>query len=128
MERMKNLLTLIVVVALVSLITVRCAGRAELGNTDDSVSRAVEMLPESYRVDVRAALQKAGENQAELLAVIESAKKECVGIKEKTKSADKKDYPQKTSKLCNWGRGQCDFYELCFGKMSAEEFWKKYGL
>jgi len=24
------------------------------------------------------------------------------------------DYPKKESPLCNWGRGQCDFYEHCF--------------
>jgi CRISPR/Cas system-associated exonuclease Cas4 (RecB family) len=35
------------------------------------------------------------------------------------------DYPQRPSPLCKWRTGQCDFYDVCFGGMSVEEFRKR---
>lgn len=48
--------------------------------------------------------------------LIKKAILECELIQINTLSEDINDFPQKTSPLCKWHSGQCDFYELCFGK------------
>ncbi len=54
--------------------------------------------------------------------LIELAKKECSLIQENTISEDIQDYPMKTSPLCKWSTGQCDFYDICFGQKKLEDF------
>jgi CRISPR/Cas system-associated exonuclease Cas4 (RecB family) len=48
--------------------------------------------------------------------MIDHARKEVAAIHLNTKSKDIKDYPKKTSALCKWSSGQCEFYETCFSK------------
>ncbi len=48
--------------------------------------------------------------------LIKMAILECELIQTNTQSEDINDFPKKTSPLCKWHSGQCDFYELCFGK------------
>jgi len=47
--------------------------------------------------------------------LVDMAKKEVKEIHEKTLSREKNDYPRKTSPLCKWRTGQCDFYDCCQG-------------
>ena len=54
--------------------------------------------------------------------LIELAKQECAMIQENTISKDIKDYPMKTSPLCKWSTGQCDFYDICFGQKKIDDF------
>ncbi|HLD19246.1 MAG TPA: PD-(D/E)XK nuclease family protein [Candidatus Nanoarchaeia archaeon] len=42
------------------------------------------------------------------------ARKEIEQIHKNTKSDEMKSYPMKPSRLCNWGNGKCDFYDLCY--------------
>lgn len=55
----------------------------------------------------------------ELLA---RAKLECELIEMNTKSKNMIDYPKKTSPLCKWNGGQCDFYETCFSTKTLNDF------
>lgn len=48
--------------------------------------------------------------------MIAHAKKMVSHVHAKTESEDKKEYPMQTSPLCNWGRGCCEYYQLCFPK------------
>jgi hypothetical protein len=48
--------------------------------------------------------------------LVEDAKKDISYVHSKTVSTKKEDYPMKTSPLCKWRSGQCDYYELCFEK------------
>ncbi|HDQ60100.1 MAG TPA: PD-(D/E)XK nuclease family protein [Candidatus Woesearchaeota archaeon] len=48
--------------------------------------------------------------------IIEKAINEIKDIHIKTSSNCIDDYPKKTSPLCKWKNGQCDFYEQCFGE------------
>jgi len=41
-----------------------------------------------------------------------------------TASDDIRDYPMRPSPLCKWRTGQCDFYDICFGGLSVDEFRK----
>jgi CRISPR/Cas system-associated exonuclease Cas4 (RecB family) len=54
--------------------------------------------------------------------LIELAKQECAMIQEKTKSEDIQDFPMKTSPLCKWSTGQCNFYDICFGQKKIDDF------
>ncbi len=54
--------------------------------------------------------------------LLELARQECSLIQENTKSEDIQDYPMKTSPLCKWSTGQCDFYDICFGQKKLEDF------
>ncbi len=57
---------------------------------------------------------RRGEELLEVNAeLLEHAKKEIKKIHENTQTDDKKDYPIKTSPLCKWSTGQCDFYSMC---------------
>lgn len=47
-------------------------------------------------------------------SVIEKAIEKIKDIHIKTESEKIDDYPKKTSPLCKWRNGQCDFYEACF--------------
>lgn len=46
--------------------------------------------------------------------IIEKAIKEIRDIHVKTDSTSIEDFPKKTSPLCKWNTGQCDFYGQCF--------------
>jgi ATP-dependent exoDNAse (exonuclease V) beta subunit len=46
--------------------------------------------------------------------MVEFAKKECKLIHKNTQSKDINDYCKKTSPLCKWRTGQCDFHSKCF--------------
>ncbi|MBU0471094.1 MAG: PD-(D/E)XK nuclease family protein [Nanoarchaeota archaeon] len=46
--------------------------------------------------------------------LVEEAKKEIKYMHTKTITNNKHDYPKKTSPLCRWSSGQCDYYEKCF--------------
>jgi putative RecB family exonuclease len=48
--------------------------------------------------------------------LVENARFECNAIHLNTKSKDMADYPKKTSPLCKWSTGQCEFYDTCFNK------------
>jgi CRISPR/Cas system-associated exonuclease Cas4 (RecB family) len=54
--------------------------------------------------------------------LLELARQECSLIQENTKSENIQDYPMKTSPLCKWSTGQCDFYDICFGQKKLEDF------
>ena len=54
--------------------------------------------------------------------LIELAKQECSLIQENTKSEDIQDFPMKTSPLCKWATGQCNFYDICFGQKKIDDF------
>jgi CRISPR/Cas system-associated exonuclease Cas4 (RecB family) len=54
--------------------------------------------------------------------LIELAKQECALIQENTKSEDIQDFPMKTSPLCKWATGQCNFYDICFGQKKIDDF------
>ncbi len=54
--------------------------------------------------------------------LVELARQECSLIQENTKSEDIQDYPMKTSPLCKWSTGQCDFYDICFGQKKIDDF------
>lgn len=45
--------------------------------------------------------------------LLEFGRNELEKIHINTNSKDIRDYPRNPSILCNWGRGQCDFYEEC---------------
>ncbi len=45
--------------------------------------------------------------------LLDLARKEISLIHQNTQSEDIKDYPKKTSPLCKWSSGQCDFYHTC---------------
>lgn len=45
--------------------------------------------------------------------LLDLARKEISLIHQNTQSEDIKDYPQKTSLLCKWSEGRCDFYDVC---------------
>lgn len=57
--------------------------------------------------------------------MVEEAKKTCTEIHLNTRSDSITDYPKKTSPLCKWSTGQCDFYEVCMQGMSIEEYKEK---
>jgi CRISPR/Cas system-associated exonuclease Cas4 (RecB family) len=46
--------------------------------------------------------------------MVDFAKRECKLIHKKTESKDINDYIKKTSPLCKWHSGQCDFHSKCF--------------
>jgi len=50
--------------------------------------------------------------------MIENALKEIKDIHINTESDRIDDYPKKTSGLCKWSTGKCDFYEHCFSESS----------
>ncbi len=54
--------------------------------------------------------------------MIEKAKSEVEVIHLNTGSIQINDYPKREGPLCKWRTGQCDFYEVCFGQKSLEEF------
>lgn len=45
--------------------------------------------------------------------MLNDAIKEIKIFHKETKSKDKEKYPKKTSPLCKWRTGQCDFYDIC---------------
>ncbi|MFT4343352.1 MAG: RecB family exonuclease [Candidatus Woesearchaeota archaeon] len=51
------------------------------------------------------------------------AKREIELIHMNTESDDINDYPMKPGPLCKWSSGQCDFFELCYGKNGD---WRKH--
>ncbi len=57
--------------------------------------------------------------------LISHARFEIEQIHASTKSDSAIDYPQRPSPLCKWRTGQCDFYDVCFGGVSSEDFLKK---
>ncbi len=57
--------------------------------------------------------------------LIKHAKFEIEQIHASTESDNIEDYPMNPTPLCKWRTGQCDFYDICFGGMSMEEFRKK---
>jgi putative RecB family exonuclease len=52
--------------------------------------------------------------------LIENARSQVQAIHLNTRSKDIRDYPRKTSALCKWSTGQCEFYETCFSKTLDE--------
>ncbi len=52
--------------------------------------------------------------------MVDNARNECTAIHINTKTKDIADYPKKTSALCKWSTGQCEFYDTCFNKTLAE--------
>lgn len=52
--------------------------------------------------------------------MIENARTEVQAIHVNTKSKNIRDYPKKTSALCKWSTGQCEFYDTCFAKTLDE--------
>jgi len=46
--------------------------------------------------------------------MIEKALEEIRDIHIRTESSNIEEYPKKTSSLCKWSTGRCDFYEQCF--------------
>lgn len=58
--------------------------------------------------------------------LIKEAEFEIEQIHAATEYTDIEDYPKKTSPLCKWSSGQCDFYEHCFeGKPVSKTLQKK---
>jgi RecB family exonuclease len=55
-------------------------------------------------------------------ALLELARKECLEIHKRTQSEDIEDYPLNPGPLCKWSTGQCDFYNICFGKKKINDF------
>jgi RecB family exonuclease len=45
--------------------------------------------------------------------LLEHARQEIINIHRNTQSTDINDYPKKTSPLCKWSTGQCDFFDVC---------------
>jgi len=56
--------------------------------------------------------------------LVQHAKFELEQIHASTTTDDMSDYQQNPSPLCKWRTGQCDFYEVCFGGMTHEDFRK----
>lgn len=56
--------------------------------------------------------------------MIEKAKSTIYLVQEKVKSNEIDDFPKHVSSLCKWKGGQCDFYDMCFGQKSLNEFVK----
>jgi len=54
--------------------------------------------------------------------LLELAKKECMEIHKNTQSEEIEDYPLHPGPLCKWSTGQCDFYNICFGKKKINDF------
>jgi CRISPR/Cas system-associated exonuclease Cas4 (RecB family) len=45
--------------------------------------------------------------------LLDLARREIALIHQSTQSENIEDYPRKTSPLCRWSSGQCDFYDIC---------------
>lgn len=58
--------------------------------------------------------------------MIMEAKFQIEQIHASTGSDNIADYPQNPSPLCKWRTGQCDFYDVCFGGVSEEDFRAKH--
>lgn len=56
--------------------------------------------------------------------LVKHAQFEIEQIHASTESNNILEYPQNPSPLCKWRTGQCDFYEVCFGGMSHDDFRK----
>ena len=54
--------------------------------------------------------------------LVEEARQVCEKVHGSTKSEEMEDYPTVFTRLCNWGTGQCDYYDVCFKKKTMEEF------
>jgi len=46
--------------------------------------------------------------------LINHAAKMVSHVHKKTKTDKKEEYPKQVGPLCNWGRGCCEYYHLCF--------------
>ncbi len=55
-------------------------------------------------------------------ALLELAKREVAQIHKNTQSEEIEDYPLKPGPYCKWSTGQCDFYNICFGKKKINDF------
>lgn len=53
--------------------------------------------------------------------LVKEAEFEIEQIHAATEYKDIDDYPKKTSPLCKWSSGQCDFYEYCFENKAVPE-------
>ncbi len=58
--------------------------------------------------------------------LINHAKFEIEQIHASTASDDINDYPMNPSPLCKWSSGQCDYYDLCFGGLSVDDYKKRF--
>jgi len=54
--------------------------------------------------------------------MVELARSEIEVVHMNTQSEKIDDYPKKEGPLCKWRTGQCDFYDVCFGQKSIEDF------
>jgi hypothetical protein len=53
--------------------------------------------------------------------LLDKARKSIVEHHSKVQQDDFKHYPKRITGLCKWPSGQCDFYDLCFGKDGIEK-------
>jgi len=76
MKLVKTLMNATVGLGLMFLTIMQCVGETPMENDNNNesvnIDKAVAILPENYQKDVYAALLRAGENQAELLAAIKA--------------------------------------------------------
>ncbi len=51
---------------------------------------------------------------------VREAAREVMLVHELTSAGEIEFYPRRTSPLCKWSTGQCDFYDVCFGRDKDE--------
>lgn len=60
--------------------------------------------------------------------LVENARTVCTHVQLHTRSTNPGDYPMRTSPLCKWRSGQCEYYELCFEGESVAEYRERMNL
>ena len=80
--------------------------------------------PDYVGIDFLKSVEKVLEVDDDL---VKHAQFEIEQIHASTESDEVGDYPQRPSPLCKWRTGQCDFYDVCFGGVSSDEFRKRKG-
>ncbi|MBN1275800.1 PD-(D/E)XK nuclease family protein [Candidatus Woesearchaeota archaeon] len=78
--------------------------------------------PDFVGIDFLKSVEQVLKVDEELL---NQAKFELEQIHASTSSEGIDDYPLRPGPLCKWRTGQCDYYDLCFGGVSVEEFRKR---
>ncbi len=59
--------------------------------------------------------------------LLEYARSELVAIHKNTQSKEIALYPMNKTRLCDWGKGRCDYYDMCFGNSCSSEIQTKLG-
>ncbi|MFP4524719.1 MAG: RecB family exonuclease [Candidatus Woesearchaeota archaeon] len=75
--------------------------------------------PDYVGIDFLKSIEKMLPVDDELL---QHARFELEQIHASTGSDHLEDYPMRPSPLCKWRTGQCDYYDLCFGGKTVEEY------